>query len=185
MGTRRPQRGPRLCRQCALHRRGNIPRLRQILGVINGDKLTPCGRTLFLRHVSDTPPSSHLSSCQCKLHHGRVSLPTRSRAWGEPAAWTIAPAFDGLPLVIDHDLTWVPHRPEDHVPSTTHTAQRITPRTGEDTLTVGLPRRETRRPVAQPPERSHQPGAHLLHLLGLPRGMEPVIAHAVNPLRQH
>jgi hypothetical protein len=23
-------------------------------------KLTPCGRTFFLRHVSDTPPSSHL-----------------------------------------------------------------------------------------------------------------------------
>jgi hypothetical protein len=24
------------------------------------NKLTPCGRTFFLRHVSDTPPSSHL-----------------------------------------------------------------------------------------------------------------------------
>jgi transposase-like protein len=23
-------------------------------------KLTPCGRTFFLRHVSDAPPSSHL-----------------------------------------------------------------------------------------------------------------------------
>jgi hypothetical protein len=27
---------------------------------VGGDKLTPCGRTFFLRHVSDTPPSSHL-----------------------------------------------------------------------------------------------------------------------------
>ncbi len=149
------------------------------------DKLTPCGRTLFLRHVSDTPPSSHLSSCQCKLNHGRVSLPTRSRAWGEPAAWTIPPAFDGLQLVIDHAITRVPHLPEDHVPSTTHTAQRITPRTGEDTLTVGLPRRDTIRPFDQPPERYHQPCEHLLHLLGLTRGMEPVIANAVKPFRQN
>jgi hypothetical protein len=40
MSTRRPQRGLRLCRRCALHRRGNIPRLDQILGATKYDKLS-------------------------------------------------------------------------------------------------------------------------------------------------
>src|SRR5206468_10696776 len=40
MGTRRPRRGPRLCRRGALHRRGNIPRLRQILCATKCDKLS-------------------------------------------------------------------------------------------------------------------------------------------------
>jgi len=35
MGTRRPLRGLRLCRRWALHRRGNIPRLCQILCATN------------------------------------------------------------------------------------------------------------------------------------------------------
>jgi len=30
MGPRRPRRGPRRCRRCALHRRGHLPRLRQM-----------------------------------------------------------------------------------------------------------------------------------------------------------
>src|SRR4029434_3920939 len=123
--------------------------------------------------------------CQCTLCHERVSLPPRTRVWGEPAARTIPPAFDGLQFVIDHAITWVPHLPEDHVPAATPTAQRITPRTGEDTLTVGVSHRDTIRPLAQPPERYHQPCEHLLHLLGLTRGMEPVIANAVKPFRQN
>jgi len=35
MGTRRPLRGLCLCRRCALHQRGNIPRPRQILCATN------------------------------------------------------------------------------------------------------------------------------------------------------
>src|SRR5215475_6875562 len=69
--------------------------------------------------------------------------------------------------------------------TTTPTAQRITPRTGEDTLTVGLPCRDTILPFDQPPECYHQPCEHLLHLLGLTRGMETIIANAVKPFRQN
>src|SRR6516162_952533 len=82
-------------------------------------------------------------------------------------------------------LTRVPHLPEEHGPATTPTAQRITPRTGEDTLTVSLSRRDPIRPFDQPPERDHQPCEHLLHLLGLTRGMEPVITNTMEPFRQN
>jgi len=68
---------------------------------------------------------------------------------------TIPPAFDGLHLVIDHTITRVPHLPEEHVPAAPPTAQWITPRTGEDTLTVGVPRHDTIRPCDQPPKRYH------------------------------
>jgi hypothetical protein len=34
--------------------------LEALKGLKTVNKLTPCGRTFFLRHVSDTPPSSHL-----------------------------------------------------------------------------------------------------------------------------
>jgi hypothetical protein len=40
MGTRRPRRGARLCRRCALRRRGNRPRHRQILCATNCEKLS-------------------------------------------------------------------------------------------------------------------------------------------------
>ena len=40
IGTRRPRRGPRLCRRCPLHWRRNIPRLRQILRATNCYKLS-------------------------------------------------------------------------------------------------------------------------------------------------
>src|SRR5215831_5391619 len=83
----------------------------------------------FLRHVSDTLFSSHLSSCQGERCHRCVSLPTRSRAWGELAARTIPPAFDGLHLVIDHTLTRVPPLPEEPVSAATPTAPRLPPRT--------------------------------------------------------
>ena len=38
-----------------------LHRLDDFLDVFGGVvKLAPCGRTFFLRHVSDAPPSSHL-----------------------------------------------------------------------------------------------------------------------------
>src|SRR5438105_3680962 len=40
MGTRRPRRGSRLCRRCALPRRGDMPRPRQILRATKYDKLS-------------------------------------------------------------------------------------------------------------------------------------------------
>ena len=40
MGPRRPRRGVRLCRRCALQRRGETPRLRQILRSTKCDKLS-------------------------------------------------------------------------------------------------------------------------------------------------
>jgi hypothetical protein len=43
MGTRRPRSGLRLCRRCALHRKGTRPRLREILRATNCDKLSVLG----------------------------------------------------------------------------------------------------------------------------------------------
>src|SRR5262250_2953107 len=40
LGMRRPRRGARFCRRCALPRWGEMPRLRQILRAIKRDKLS-------------------------------------------------------------------------------------------------------------------------------------------------
>src|SRR5262249_16509989 len=79
----------------------------------------------------------------------------------------------------------MPHLPKQHLPTTTRTPQRITPRTGQHAITVGLLRHDTIRPLDQPTQRHHQRGEHPLHLLGLARGMETIITYAVKPFRQN
>jgi hypothetical protein len=90
MGTRRPQRGLRLCRRCALHRRGNIPRLDQILGATKYDKLSDTiyhstgADRLQLRLRSAPPPLPGAAHRQCEDSiGGRHSMATE-----KIAAWT-------------------------------------------------------------------------------------------------
>ena len=81
-------------------------------------------------------------------------------------------------------LVWLCVMLQDHLPATPSTPQRITPRTGEHTIAVG-PRRDAIRPPDQPTQRLHQRGEHHLHLLGLTRGMETIIANAVKTFGQN
>src|SRR6266446_4278963 len=148
-------------------------------------KLAPCGRTFLIRHMpgaSPTLPSTQ--SCQRELSHGLFPIPVRSRVWWDTATGTITPSLDLAQFVIDHAVTRVPHLPQDHLPATPSTPQRITPRTGEHTLAVG-PRRDAIRPPDQPTQCHHQRGEHPLHLLGLTHGMQPIIAHAVKTFGQN
>src|SRR5215470_4640843 len=90
-----------------------------------------------------------------------------------------------MQFVVDHAVTWMPHFPEHHLPATPHTTERITPRTGQHASAGGLLRHDTIRPLDQPTQRHHQRGEHPLHLLGLARGMETIIADAMKPFRQN
>src|SRR5215813_11484343 len=149
--------------------------------------LAPSGRTPLISDMPDASPtaSSHPQVCQRELGHGLCPRPVNSSSWRAPSARTIPPPLDRLQLVIDDAVTWVPHLPEQHLPATTRTPQRITPRTGQHALTVGLPRRDTIRPLDEPTQRHHQRGEHPLHLLGFARGMETIITYAVKPFRQN
>src|SRR5258708_36885865 len=80
------------------------------------------------------------------------------------------------------DVTRSTHTP---LPATPRTTERITPRTGQHASAVGLLRHDTIRPLDQPTQRHHQRGEYPLHLLGLARGMETIIAYAVKPFRQN
>ena len=148
-------------------------------------KLAPCGRTFLIHHMPGAPPTlPSTQSCQRELSHGLFPIPVRSSVWWDTATGTITPSLDLAQFVIDHAVTRVPHLPQDHLPATPSTPQRITPRTGEHTLAVG-PRRDAIRPPDQPTQCHHQRGEHPLHLLGLTRGMETIIANAVKSFRQN
>src|SRR5882724_10444536 len=149
------------------------------------DKLAPCGRTLLVHHMPGAPPTSpSKQSCQRELSHGLCPIPVRSSVWGDTAPGTITPALDLMQFVIDHPVTRVPHLPQDHLPATPSTPQRVTPRTGEHTLAVG-PHRDTIRPPEQPTQRHHQRGKQPLHLLGLTRGVQTIITNAVKTFGQN
>src|SRR5262245_62021596 len=79
----------------------------------------------------------------------------------------------------------MPHFPEHHLPATPRTPERITTRTGQHALTVGLLRHDAIGPLDQPTQRYHQRGEHPLHFLDLARGMQPIIADAMEPFRQN
>jgi hypothetical protein len=64
MGTRRHRRGACLCRRCALPRRGDTPRLRQILRATKSDKLSvTCVALPTAFHAAEGDPSN-LKLCQ-------------------------------------------------------------------------------------------------------------------------
>src|SRR6266478_8250589 len=132
--------------------------------------------------ASPTLPSTQ--SCQRELSHGLFPIPVRSRVWCDTTTETITPSLDLAQFVIDHAVTRVPHLPQDHLPATPSTPQRITPRTGEHTSAVG-PRRDAIRPPEQSTQRHHQRGEHPLHFLGLTRGMQPIIANAMKTFGQN
>src|SRR5215470_7684556 len=149
--------------------------------------LAPFGRTLLISDVLDTFPtaSSYPQVCQHELCHGLCPIPVRSSSWGTPSAWTIPPPLDRLHLVIDDAGTRMPHLPQPHLPATPRTTERITTRTGQHASAVGLLHHNTIRPFDQPTQRHHQCGEHPLHFLDLARGMQPIIADAMEPFRQN
>src|SRR5712691_11050390 len=149
--------------------------------------LAPSGRTLLLYDVPNASPtaSSPPQVCQRELCHGLFPIPVSSSSWGDTAAGTITPPLDLMQFVIDHAVPWVPHLPEHHLPATPRTPERITPRTGQHALTVGLLRHDAIGPLDQPTQRYHQRGEHHLHFLDLARGMQPIIADAMEPFRQN
>ena len=118
--------------------------------------LAPSGRTLLISDVPDASPteSSHPQVCQCELCYGLCPSPIRS--WRTPSARTITPTLDRLHLVIDDTITRMPYLPKHHLPAATRTPQRITTRTGQHAITVGLLRRNAIRPLDQPTQRHHQ-----------------------------
>src|SRR5216683_4609965 len=134
--------------------------------------------------LSSTSPSNPQSR-QRELSHGLFPSLVRSSVRGDTAAGTITPTLDLMQFVIDHAVSWVPHLPEHHLPTTTSTTERITPRTGQHAITVGLLRRDAIRPLDQPTERHHQHGEQPLHLLDFARGMQPIITNAMKPFRQN
>src|SRR5216684_2950124 len=107
--------------------------------------LAPSGRTLLIYDVPDASPttSSHPQVCQRELCHGLCPSPVRSSSWGAPSARTIPPTLDRLQLVIDDTITRMPHLPKHHLPAATRTPQRITPRTGQHAIAIGLLRHDT------------------------------------------
>src|SRR6266568_9446678 len=149
--------------------------------------LAPSGRTLLISDVPDASPtmSSHPQVCQRQLCHGLCPSPVSPSSWGAPSARTIPPTLDRLQLVIDDTVTRMPHLPQHHLPAATPTTQRITPRTGQHALAIGLLRHDAIGPLDQPTQRHHQRCEHHLHLLGLARGMETIIANAMEPFRQN
>ena len=103
-------------------------------------KLAPCGRTFLIRHMPGAPPTlPSTQSCQRELSHGLFPIPVRSSVWWDTATGTITPSLDLAQFVIDHAVTRGPHLPQDHLPATPSTPQRITPRTGEPTIAGGHP----------------------------------------------
>src|SRR5215813_8327741 len=134
--------------------------------------------------LSSTSPSNPQSR-QRELYHGPVPIPVRFSVWGDTAAGSITPTLDLMQFVVDHAVTWVPHLPEHHLPATPRTTERITPRTGQHAITVGLPRRNAIRPLDQPTQRHHQHGEQPLHLLDFARSMQPIITNAMEPFRQN
>src|SRR2546425_9201778 len=151
------------------------------------NKLAPCGRTVLVHHVPGSLPTSpsNPQSCQCELSHELFPIPVSAHVWGDTAAGTITPSLDLVQFVIDHAITWMPHFPEHHLPATPSTTERITPRTDKHARAVGCLRRDTIRPLDQPTQRHHQRCEHHLHLLGLARGMQTIIAYAMEPFRQN
>src|SRR5262249_59792197 len=107
--------------------------------------------------------------------------PPTPRAGGPPAPPPTPPPLAPRHLAIAPAVTRTPPSPEQHPPAATRTPQRIMPRTGQHAITVGLPRRNAICPLDQPTQRHHQHGEQPLHLLGLARGMETIIADAVKP----
>ena len=75
--------------------------------------------------------------------------------------------------------------PEQPLPAAPPTPQRIMPRTGQHALAIGLLGHEARGPRNQPTQRHHQRGAPPLHLFGLARGLQTIIAQAMEPFRQN
>src|SRR5882724_9634658 len=151
----------------------------------SSNKLAPCGRTFLVHHMPGAPPTSPSKQpCQRELSHGLFPILVRSSVGWDTATGTITPSLDLAQFVIDHAVTRVPHLPQNHLPATPSTPQRITPRTGEHTLAVG-PRRDAIRPPDQSTQRHHQRGEHPLHLLGLTRGMQPIIANAMKTFGQN
>src|SRR6516165_9165413 len=128
---------------------------------------------------------SHPQSRQRELDHGLRPLPVLSASWRATSSRAITSPLDRIQFVIDHTVTWMPHLPEHHLPATPRTPERITTRTGQHASAVGLLHRDTIRPFDQPTQRHHQRCEHPLHLRGLARGMEPIIADAVKPFRQN
>src|SRR6266700_2438765 len=123
--------------------------------------------------------------CQQRLCHGLCPHPLLSASWRATSSRAITSPLDLMQFVIDHAVTWMPHFPEHHLPATPRTTERITTRTGQHASAVGLLHRDTIRPFDQPTQRHHQRCEHPLHLLGLARGMETIIADAVKPFRQN
>src|SRR5882762_8893356 len=99
------------------------------------------------------PHTSSSASASCVMAFS--PSPSTPVPGGAPSARTIPPTLDRLQLVMDYAVTWVPHLPEQHLPAATRTSQWITARTGQHALPVGLPRRDTIRPLDQPTQCHH------------------------------
>jgi len=121
MGTRRPRRGSRLCRRWALQRRGDTPRLHQILRATKGDKLSDSDKlsgTIYPQRRDTRPGNRQMGSSSC------AAGARAYRASGTPGHG--AAASEARPM----HTVGMPVSPRASVPQHVQTAYPVCQRTG-------------------------------------------------------